>query len=185
LTNSSANLRPHGGKPLTGVPRLPIRAQKPLLRFVAMFEFGKGVFVMAMGLCALLLVHKDAWLLAESLLALFHINPDRRYAQLFLDFADSATDKRLWTAASVAFTYGGLRLIEAYGRWRQRGWAEWIAFVAGAVFLPLEIRELSRGITVLRVVLFLGNMGVVTYMYFLLRYNHRERQKVAAAPPFG
>jgi uncharacterized membrane protein (DUF2068 family) len=125
------------------------------------------------------------WLLAESLLALFHINPDRRYAQLFLDFADSATDKRLWTAASVAFTYGGLRLIEAYGLWRQRAWAEWIAFISGTVFLPLEIRELSRGITVLRVVLFLGNLIVVTYMYFLLRYNHRERQKVRAAPPFG
>src|SRR3984957_12157816 len=101
LTNSSANLSPPEGKPLTGVPRLPIRAQKPLLRFVALFEFGKGVFVMAMGLCALLLVHKDAWLLAESLLALFHINPDRRYAQLFLDFADSATDKRLSTADSA------------------------------------------------------------------------------------
>ncbi len=185
MTNSPANLRPPGGKPLTGVPRLPIRAQKPLLRFVALFEFGKGVFVMAMGLCALLLVHKDAWLIAESLLAKFHINPDRRYALLFLDFADSATDKRLWTAASVAFTYGGLRLIEAYGLWRQRAWAEWIAFVSGTVFLPLEIRELSRGITVLRVVLFLGNIAVVTYMYFLLRYNHRERQKAAAAPPFG
>ncbi|MFZ0957315.1 MAG: DUF2127 domain-containing protein [Candidatus Sulfotelmatobacter sp.] len=185
MTNSSANLRPPKGKPLAGVPRLPIRAQKPLLRFVALFEFGKGVFVMAMGLCALLLVHKDAWLLAESLLALFHINPDRRYAQLFLNFADSATDARLWTAASVAFTYGGCRLVEAYGLWRQRAWAEWIAFVAGALFLPLEIRELSRGITVLRVVLFLGNLGVVTYMFYLLRYNHRERQKAAAAPPFG
>ena len=185
MTNSSANLRPPGGKPLTEVPRLPIRARKPLLRFVAMFEFGKGVFVMLMGLCALLLVHKDAWLIAESLLAKLHINPDRRYALLFLDFADSATDKRLWTAASIAFTYGGLRLIEAYGLWRQRAWAEWIAFIAGTVFLPLEIRELSRGITVLRVVLFLGNIAVVIYMYYLLRYNHRERRKVAAAPPFG
>src|SRR6202021_3317266 len=121
-----------------------------------MFEFGKGVFVMAIGLCALLLVHKDAWLLAESLLALFHINPDRRYAQLFLDFADSATDKRLWTAASVAFTYGGLRLIEAYGLWRQRAWAEWIAFIAGAGFFPLEIRRLSPGLTRLCGVVFSG-----------------------------
>ncbi len=185
MTKSSDNLRPPGGKPLTGVPRLPIRAQKPLLRFVALFEFGKGIFVMAMGLCALLLVHKEAWLLAESLLALFHISPDRRYAQLFLNFADSATDARLWTIASVAFTYGGLRLIESYGLWRQRAWAEWIAFVAGTLFLPLEIRELSRGITALRIVLFVGNLGVVIYMFYLLRYNHRERRKVAAAPPFG
>lgn len=138
---------------------------------------------MAMGLCALLLVHKDAWLLAENLLARFHLNPDRRYAQLFLDFADRATDASLWTAASLAFTYSGLRLIEAYGLWRQRAWAEWIALVSGAVFLPLEIRELSRGITVLRVVLFLGNLGVVIYMFYLLRYNNREGQKAASGPP--
>lgn len=138
---------------------------------------------MAMGLCALLLVHKDAWLLAESLLARFHINPDRRYAQLFLDFADRVTDAGLWTAARVAFTYGVLRLAEAYGLWRQRAWAEWIALVSGAVFLPLEIRELFRGITVLRVALFLGNLGVVIYMFYLLRYNDRERREAASGPP--
>ncbi|HEY6338124.1 MAG TPA: DUF2127 domain-containing protein, partial [Candidatus Sulfotelmatobacter sp.] len=122
----------------------------------------------------------DAWLLAESLLALLHINPDRRYAQVFIDFADNVTDARLWTIASLAFTYGGLRFIEAYGLWRQRPWAEWLAFLAGTIFLPLEIRELMRGITALRVVLFVGNLSIVLYMFYLLRHNHQERQKAAA-----
>jgi uncharacterized membrane protein (DUF2068 family) len=161
------------------------RGQKPLLRAVATFEFVKGIFVVTMGLCALLLVHRDAWRLAESLLARLHINPDRRYAQVFLDFADNATDARLWTIASVAFTYGALRFIEAYGLWRQRPWAEWLAFLAGTVFLPLEIRELMRGITALRVVLFVGNLAIVLYMFYLIRDNHHERKKAAATPPQG
>lgn len=183
MTNTDVKLRPSEKKPLA--VQFHHRGQKPLLRAVAMFEFGKGLFVMAMGLCALLLVHKDAWWLAESLLALLHINPDRRYAQIFLDFADNVTDARLWTIASVAFTYGGLRLIEAYGLWRQRPWAEWLAFLAGTVFLPLEIRELMRGITALRVGLFVGNLAIVLYMLYLIRHNHLERKKASAATATG
>src|SRR5580704_12174119 len=105
-------------------------AQRRLLRVVAAFELVKGLFVMLIGLSAILLVHKDAWVIAESLLALLHISTDRHWAQLFLDFADRLTDARLWMAAQVAFAYSILRFIEAYGLWKQRTWAEWVAFVS-------------------------------------------------------
>src|SRR4051794_32796700 len=103
----------------------PPRRQRRVLQAVAAFEFFKGVFVVLMGICALLLVHKDVWLFAESLLALLHISTDRHSAQLFLDFADSVTDARLWAAARIAFLYSALRFAEAYGLWRCRTWAEW------------------------------------------------------------
>jgi uncharacterized membrane protein (DUF2068 family) len=157
------------------------RGQRRALRAIALFECVKGIFVLLMGLCALALVHKDVWLLAESLLALFHINTDRRSAQLFLDFADNITDARLWAAARVAFAYSALRFIEAYGLWKQRQWAEWVAFVSGTLFLPFEVRQLSRGITPIRSVLFLGNVAVVVYMGYLLRANHRQRLANVAA----
>src|ERR1035438_5954654 len=98
-----------------GTTPAPHRAQRRVLGAVAMFEFFKGMFVLAMGVCALALVHKDVWLYAESLLALFHINTDRRSAQMFLDFADNLTDARLWAAARIAFAYSILRFTEAYG----------------------------------------------------------------------
>lgn len=151
--------------------------QKQVLRAVASFEFVKGTFVLVMGLCALMLVHKDAWLIAESLLALFHVNPDRHWAQLFLDFADNITDARLWAAAQIAFAYAALRFAEAYGLWNQRHWAQWVAFISGALLLPLEIRELFRGITLLRSALFLGNLSIVLYMYYVLRSETWGRQK--------
>ena len=68
------------------------------------------------------------------------------WAQLFLDFADDITDARLWAAAQLAFAYSTLRFIEAYGLWKQRTWAEWVAFGSGALLIPLEIRELTRGL---------------------------------------
>jgi uncharacterized membrane protein (DUF2068 family) len=150
--------------------------QRRLLRAVAAFELFKGIFVVAMGICAIALLHKDVWLLAESLLALLHINTDRRSAQLFLDFADSITDARLWAAARVAFAYAVLRFSEAYGLWKGRTWAEWVALVSGGLLLPLEVRELFRGVSLLRCALLLGNLAVVFYMLHVILSNRRERQ---------
>jgi uncharacterized membrane protein (DUF2068 family) len=134
-----------------------------------------------MGLCALLLVHKDLWLLAESLLALLHINTDRRSAQIFLDFADNVTDARLWAAARIAFAYAVLRFTEAYGLWKGRQWAEWFALISGTLLLPLEVRELMRGITVFRSVFFVGNLAIVLYMLYVIRCNRRERRERQSA----
>ena len=157
------------------------RRQRQVLKAVATFEFFKGIFVLVMGFCAIALVHKDAWLYAESLLAIFHINTDRRSAQLFLDFADNVTDARLWAAARIAFAYTALRFTEAYGLWNCRTWAEWVALVSGALLLPLEVRELMRGVTLIRSALFIGNLAVVFFMLYVIRTNRRERRMAAAS----
>ncbi|MGA9545856.1 MAG: DUF2127 domain-containing protein [Candidatus Sulfotelmatobacter sp.] len=150
---------------------------------MASFEFAKGLFVLLIGLSAILLVHKDAWVIAESLLALFHVNTDRRWAQDFLDFADRLTEARLWTVAQLAFAYSVLRFAEAYGLWKERTWAEWLAFVSGTLFLPLEIHGLMRGITVLRSTVFIANVGIVLYMLFLLQSERKRRQARQSTPP--
>ena len=132
-----------------------------------------------MGFCALALVHKDVWLYAESLLALLHVSTDRHSAQIFLDFADNVTDARLWAAAQIAFAYAGLRFTEAYGLWNARTWAEWVAFISGSLLLPLEVRELVRGVTLLRSALFIVNLAVVLYMLYVIISNRRERQQAS------
>jgi len=157
----------------------PHRRQRRVLRTVAGFEFFKGVFVVLMGICAIALLHRDTWLIAESLLARLHISTDHRPAQMFLDFADSITDARLWAAARIAFAYAILRFTEAYGLWKERTWAEWVALVSGTLLLPLEVRELFRGVTFVRCALLIGNLAVVFYMLYIIIVNRRERQLAA------
>lgn len=158
----------------------PHPQQRRMLRAVASFEFFKGVFVVLMGVCALALLHRDTWLLAESILGRLHIDTDRRSAQLFLDFADSLTDARLWVAVRIAFAYAVLRFTEAYGLWKGRTWAEWVALISGTLLLPVEIRELLRGLTLLRTTVFLGNVAVVLFMLYVIQSNRRERLSTAA-----
>lgn len=168
-------------RPLAPIDRAHHR-QRQVLRAVAGFEFFKGIFVIVMGVCALLLVHKDAWFYAENLLVRLHINTDTRWAQMFLDFADSITDARLWDAAGIAFAYAALRFTEAYGLWKGRTWAEWVAFVSGTLLLPVEVRELFRGITLWRCALLVGNIAVVLYMLYVIRATRRERRNAAVSP---
>jgi uncharacterized membrane protein (DUF2068 family) len=156
------------------------RAQRNLLRAVASFEFVKGILVLLIGIGAILLVHKDAWVIAESLLALLHISTDRHSAQLFLDFADNLTDARLWAAARLALIYSALRFAEGYGLWNERTWAEWLAFGSGTLLIPLEIRALFRGVTLLRSAVFLINIAIVLYMLFLLRQGRLLRRQAQA-----
>ena len=161
--------------------------QRRVLRAVAGFEFFKGVFVLVMGVCAVALVHKDVWVKAETLLAILHISTDQRYAVMFLDFADSITDARLWEAARIAFAYAALRFTEAYGLWKGRTWAEWVAFLSGTLLLPLEVRELFRGVTLIRCGLLLGNVAIVLYMLYVILENRRDRrsEKLSSSSPNG
>jgi uncharacterized membrane protein (DUF2068 family) len=89
----------------------------------------------------------------------------------------------LWAAAELALAYSLLRFVEAYGLWRQRTWAEWLAFVSGTLFLPLEIHGLMRGVTLLRSAVFVANLGIVLYMFFLLRAERRRRREAQSIQP--
>jgi uncharacterized membrane protein (DUF2068 family) len=137
------------------------------LRLVALLELVKGLLVLAVGFGVLSLVHRDAWDVAAALLRFLHVSQDRRYAQVFLDLADNVTDAKLWAVAAGAAVYSTFRFIEAYGLWKARPWAEWVALLLGAFYLPFEVYELLRRITVTRLAVLTVNLAIVLYMLYL------------------
>ena len=138
--------------------------------------------VLLAGFGVLSLVHRDAWDVAESFLEWLHISPDAHYAQVFLNLADQLTDTKLWAVAIGALTYSSLRFAEAYGLWRARAWAEWLALISGAIYLPFEIFELTRRLDWIRLAIFLINLAVVLYMAFLrMQARGRFRTSLPAA----
>jgi uncharacterized membrane protein (DUF2068 family) len=149
------------------------------LRAVASVEFLKGLVVLLAGFGVLSLVHRDAWDAAESFLEWLHISPDGHYAQVFLNLADQVTDRKVWAVAIGALAYSSLRFAEAYGLWGERPWAEWLALVSGAIYLPFEIYELARRPDFVRLAILLINLAVVLYMAFL-RMQAREQKGVPA-----
>src|SRR5580698_3226431 len=79
------------------------RATLSVLRAVASLELAKGVIVLLAACGVLLLIRReDPWDNADGLLKLLHISPDHHFAQVFLDWADSLTQAKIWTVAGVA-----------------------------------------------------------------------------------
>jgi uncharacterized membrane protein (DUF2068 family) len=146
------------------------------IRVIAALEAAKGLVVLIAGLGLLRFVHQDLEMLAEDLVRHFHLNPASRYPRIFLELADRLADVRLWLLALMAFAYASLRLVEAYGLWLHRRWAEWLAVASGALYVPIEIYELFKGLTPMKVATLALNVAIVAYMGWTLWAARRDAQ---------
>jgi uncharacterized membrane protein (DUF2068 family) len=82
-------------------------------------------------------------------------------------FAISITNLYLVGAAVAA--YAVLEATEAVGLWLGRRWAEYLTFVATVIFVPYEIYELTRTVSVLKVLALIINVAIVAYLLIAKR----------------
>ena len=143
------------------------------LHIVAVYEAAKGVLVMLVGVGLLTLIHQDVEEVAERIASHLHLNPASHYPQIFINAASKLTDGHLWLFASLAFAYAIFRFVEAYGLWRMRPWAEWLALISGFIYIPVEIYELIQRVTWPRMLLLTFNVGIVLYMALVI-YQQRH-----------
>ena len=81
--------------------------------------------------------------------------------------ATKALHARSGTLTLVAIgllLYGLLEGVEGVGLWLARRWAEYLTVIATAAFLPLEIHELLKTVTVTKVGAFVINIAAVVYL---------------------
>ena len=136
------------------------------LRTVAILEASKGVLVLlvAFGFAEIIHLHIDLEDAAQNLLYFLQIDPDRRISHALMHAAGRMMDADLLTVLAIAFVYSSLRFVESYGLWRQRVWAEWLAIVSGAIYLPLELYNLIRRPSIVHWVILLINIAIVVYI---------------------
>lgn len=151
------------------------------IRTIAVLEFAKGVLVLAAGFGVLALLHRDLHALALRLVEHAHLNPASHYPSIFLDAANHSGDGRLRALAAGAALYAGLRLIEGYGLWRERAWAEWLAALSGGLYIPFELLGLFRQPTLLGGVVLALNVAVVAVMALAVRRRAVGEARVTPA----
>lgn len=147
------------------------RRRLQALRSVALLEFAKGVAVLA---AAISLYWLDPSDVADNFLSFLHVNPDHHLARLLMGLADRLSDIAMWQVLVGACSYSGLRFAEAYGLWKARAWAEWIALISGAVYLPFEIRLLAHRVSLFHVGVLVINVAIVLFMFYLRIYVPRH-----------
>lgn len=152
-----------------------VRGSAGGLRTIAMFEAAKGALVLAVGLGLLSFVHYYAQSVGEEIVRRFHLNLAHHYPRIFIDAITHVDDSHLRQLAFAALLYSTLRFVEAYGLWRLRAWAEWLAIISGGIYLPLELYEIIEHATVVKAVVFLVNAGIVAYLVYVRRRRNSRR----------
>ena len=151
----------------------PAPGKKTALHAIALFEAVKGFAALAASLGLLSLAHRDVRAMAYALIGHFHLDPEAHYPRVLLDYASMLGDANLRQVVLLAWAYAAIRLTEGYGLWKDRAWAEWLAALSGAVYLPLEVKHLTGHPSLINGAVLLGNVLVVVYM--VLRLWQRRR----------
>lgn len=155
--------------------------QRRVLRTIAAFEATKGLAALAGLIGVLDLLHHDVRHLAVELIGRFGLNPEDHYPSLLLHYADLLPDANVHALIAVACAYIAVRLLEAYGLWRDRAWAEWLATLSGGLYVPFEYDHLLRHVNIINGLVLAANVAIVSFLVWQL-WRRRQGQVIPKCP---
>jgi len=81
----------------------------------------------------------------------------------------SISSRHLDEAGAGVVAFAVLEGVEMVGLWLAKRWAEYLTFVATVLLLPLEVYELSSGVSALKLVTFVINVAIAVYLVWAKR----------------
>ncbi|WP_025523709.1 DUF2127 domain-containing protein [Vibrio parahaemolyticus] len=146
------------------------------LKAIAALEAFKGMLSLLVGIGLHVLAGENLQQLAESIVSHAHLNPAKHLPGIFIHAMSAVTVGKMHLLAFGAFVYSVIRLIEAYGLWKEFVWTEWFALISGGIYLPFEIYEIFSHVSTLGVSVLLVNVIVVCYMGHILLCKRKEKR---------
>jgi len=146
------------------------------LVLIAAFKFAQALLFLAIGVGAHRLLHRDiadqVTLLADHL----RFNPESRFVNFILEHVSGINDPLLRRIGLAAFCYAAIGAAEGIGLYLEKVWGEFLTLGITISFLPLEIIEVIRRLTWVRVSLLAINIVVLIYLVILLYEKNQQRR---------
>lgn len=139
------------------------------LFLIALFKLFKGISLLAVAFGALHFLHHDLAQTLEHWINALRVDPHNHYAHLVLSKALNVNPKQLKLISAGTFLYSALFLTEGVGLLLRRRWAEYFTIISTALFIPLEVYELAKHVTPVKILVTLLNVAIVVYLYRRVR----------------
>lgn len=140
-----------------------------LLRAIAVFKFLKAITLIAVGVGALRLLHKDVGDVLERWTEVLRIDPGGRFVSAALAKAAHLRPEQIKKLGLVSFLYAALFLVEGTGLWLGKLWAEWLTVIITSSLVPVEIYEVFRHPSWTKVAVLVINLTIVGYLIYRIR----------------
>jgi uncharacterized membrane protein (DUF2068 family) len=139
------------------------------LRIIAAFKLLKGFALLALGIGALRLLHKDMAEVVEHWINIFRVDSHNHFINLLLEKLSNVDDRRLKELSVGTFIYSAIFFTEGLGLAFRKRWAEYFTIITTASFLPLEVYEMVRRFGGGKLLALVINLAVVAYLVRELR----------------
>ena len=146
-----------------------------LIRLIAIFKLLKAVLLIAVGVGAFKLLHRDAATVLEHWITALGLDPGNQYIDRALNKAAGLTPNKIKGLGVGSFIYAALFLTEGIGLWLVKRWAEWLTIILTSSLIPFEIYEIYRHVTAIKVAVLILNVAIVVYLIARIR---RDRSRV-------
>lgn len=141
---------------------------------IGAFKFLKGLLLLVVAVTALKLRHKDVPVFISELADFFRIDPGNQYVNRLLEKAAGVDARKLQKISAGSFFYSSLLIIEGIGLLLRKHWAEYMAIILTASLIPIELYEIARHLTWIRIAILLVNVAIVVYLVHIVR---RQRHR--------
>jgi uncharacterized membrane protein (DUF2068 family) len=142
---------------------------------IALFKLFKCVLLVSVGVGALRLLHRDVAETVQHWVHVLRVDPDNRFFHAIVTKVIAVTPKQLEALSIGTFFYAALLLTEGVGLLMRKFWAEYFTVITTAVFIPLELYEIAKHISVTRIIVLLVNVAIVVYLITRIR-NHKRAE---------
>ena len=146
-----------------------------LLRAIAAFKFFKAAMLIALGVGAFRLLHKDVGSIAEHWADALRLDPGHRFVDAALAKASNLRPEQIKKLGLGSFLYAALFLAEGTGLWLEKRWGEWLAVIITGSLIPVEIYEIYRHPSAVKVGVLVINIAIVGYLIDRIRNKSAMR----------
>ena len=141
---------------------------------IAAFKLVKGVLLVAAGIGALKLLHKDVAQVVQHWIDVLRVDPGNHYVHATMLKLLSVNDRRLEEISAGTFAYAAVFLTEGTGLFLRKRWAEYFTVIVTTSFLPLEFFELAGRASLAKMMVIVLNIAIVVYFIIRLRTNREH-----------
>lgn len=140
-----------------------------LIRLIAIFKFFKAALLIALGVGLFKLLHKDVGEVLEHWCEALRLDPGSHFVNMALEKAGHVSPQQVKKLGLGSLLYAGLFLAEGTGLWMRKRWGEWLTVIITSSLVPVEVYEIYRHFSYVKVGVLALNVAIVIYLIYRMR----------------
>jgi uncharacterized membrane protein (DUF2068 family) len=141
---------------------------------VGAFKLVEALALLALGFGVLHFLHRDVADEMRNWITFLRVDPENVFIHRLLARLELVDEHNLRQLSIGTFIYAAVRLTEGLGLVFRKRWAAYFTIIVTASFIPLEILEIVRHITWVRIALLVLNILIVIYLIYELIHNRKS-----------